>query len=164
MRKGFAIGSAMVFLLMMFFGVMGMISYAVDPMAFDTFEKYAYLSFFYLLIPLPTAVNYLVLILVTALAASSIDTLQNAIISVFSRDILAIPKCQVKLPLPTSPTLGTVSTRVLVVAINVPAVFMASQRFDVITLFLVADLVCATAVLPLFLGLISSKKLYGAFT
>lgn len=164
MVKGFAIGSAMVFFLMMFFGVMGMISYAVDPNSFGTYAKFAYLSFFYLLIPIPTAVNYLVLVLVTALAASSIDTLQNAIISVFSRDILSIPKCQVKLNIPTKPTLGAVTTRVLVMAINVPAVFMASQRFDVITLFLVADLVCATAVLPVFLGLITEKHLYGIFT
>jgi len=165
LRKGFAIGSFMVFLLMMFFGIMGMISYAVDPDPFGTFEKFAYLSFFYLLLPLPTAVNYIVLILVTCLAASSIDTLQNAIISVFSRDILSIPKCQIVVDaIPTKPTLGAVTTRVLVLAINVPAVFMAAQRFDVLTLFLVADLVCATAVLPLFLGLIQEKKLYGIFT
>ena len=46
-------------------------------------------------------------------------------------------------------------TRVLVFAINIPAVIMSSQRFDVIGLFLVADIVCATAVLPVFLGLIT---------
>lgn len=32
---------------------------------------------------------------------------------------------------------------------------MSTKRFDVIPLFLVADLVCATTVFPLFLGLIT---------
>jgi len=161
MRKGFAIGSVMVFLLMFFFGIMGMISYANDPDAFDSFQKFYYLSFFYLLESSPTGVNYLVLILVTCLAASSIDTLQNAILSVFSRDILAIPKCNTKIG---CASIGAYTTRFLLLVINVPAVFMATKRVDVITLFLVADLVCATAVLPLFLGLISEKKLGGVFT
>lgn len=161
MRKGFALGSVMVFLLMFFFGIMGMISYANDPTAFDNFEKFAYLSFFYLLESSPTGINYLVLILVTCLAASSIDTLQNAILSVFSYDILSIPFCETKVG---CASLGTISTRMLLVLINLPAVILSAKQVDVITLFLVADLVCATAVLPLFLGLIPEKKLCGLFT
>jgi len=161
MRKGFAIGSLMVFVLMFFFGIMGMIAYASDPTAFDSFEKLAYLSFFSLLESSPTGVNYLVLILVTCLAASSIDTLQNAILSVFSRDILAIPACQTKV---CRTNIGEISTVMLLLAINLPAVIMSTRRVDVITLFLVADLVCSTAVLPLFLGLITEKKLGGFFT
>jgi len=162
LRKGFAAGSVMVFLLMFFFGIMGMISYANDPGAYDAFEKYAYLSFFYLLENSPTGVNYLVLILVTSLAASSIDTLQNAILSVFSHDILAIPTCtKTKIG---KCSLGAYTTRILLLVMNVPAFYLAAERKDVITLFLVADLVCATAVFPLFLGLISEKKLGGIFT
>lgn len=162
MRKGFAIGSAMVFLLMFFFGIMGMISYAADPQGYNTFQKFAYLSFFYLLLPSPVWVNYLVLVLVTALAASSIDTLQNAIISVFSRDILAVPRCRTKVCGKVS--LGAVSTRVLIMAINVPAVIMSAQRHDVISLFLIADLVCATAVFPVYLGLVAKPYFKGLFT
>ena len=41
MRRGFAGGSFLVFLLMMFFGIMGMIAYANDPEAYDNYEKYA---------------------------------------------------------------------------------------------------------------------------
>jgi hypothetical protein len=37
--------------------------------------------------------------------------------------------------------------------LNVPAIYLASKKFDVISLFLVADMVCATSVLPTFLGL-----------
>lgn len=38
MRKGFAIGSFLVFLLMMFFGIMGMLAYANDPEAYNTYQ------------------------------------------------------------------------------------------------------------------------------
>lgn len=34
-------GSFLVFLLIMFFGIMGMIAYANDPEAYDNWEKYA---------------------------------------------------------------------------------------------------------------------------
>lgn len=40
MRKGFAVGSFLVFLLMTFFGIMGMIAYANDPEAYDNYEKF----------------------------------------------------------------------------------------------------------------------------
>ena len=87
----------------------------------------------------------MVLIIVTALAASSVDTLQNGIACIFSSDLLGFG---------LSDRACTWITRVLLLAINIPAVIMSSKRFDVIGLFLVADLVCATAVLPVFLGLI----------
>lgn len=162
LRKGFATGSAMVFLLMFFFGIMGMIAYANDPGAYDSLEKLAYLSFFSLLENSPTGVNYLVLILVTSLAASSIDTLQNAILSVFSHDILTISCCtETKIG---NFSIGAYTTRFLLLVMNIPAIILAAKRVDVLTLFLVADLVCATAVFPLFLGLISEKKLGGIFT
>merc|ERR1719343_948588 len=35
MRKGFALGSFMIFMLMMFFGIMGMIAYSKDPVIYD---------------------------------------------------------------------------------------------------------------------------------
>ena len=41
MRKGFAGGCLLVFMLMMFFGIMGMIAYANDPEAYDNYEKFA---------------------------------------------------------------------------------------------------------------------------
>ena len=40
MRKGFAGGSFMVFLLMMFFGIMGMISFALDPENYLVYNKF----------------------------------------------------------------------------------------------------------------------------
>ena len=73
---------------MMFFGIMGMIAYANDPASYDAGEKFSFLAFFDLLLPLGPGWHIVVLIFVTALAASSIDSLQNGLNSVFYRDVL----------------------------------------------------------------------------
>ena len=138
MRKGFYMGSAMVFFLMMFFGIFGMIAYAKNP----TYNSSnAFLAFFDLLAPLPPFWHILTLILTTALAASSVDSLQNALTSVFSRDLVKLG---------WDPLL---ITRFLVIGINIPAVVLSVEGYSVLSLFLVADLVCATSVFPLFLGM-----------
>lgn len=146
MRRGFCMGSFLVFLLMMFFGIMGMLAYANDPTSYDTFAKFAYLAFFDLILPLGVGWHVVTLVVVTALAASSIDTLQTGIAAIFSSDLLRLG-CPDKYALLLS--------RILLICINIPAVIMASRRYNVIMLFLVADLVCGTAVLPVFLGLIT---------
>jgi len=149
LRKGFGLGSFMIFILMMFFGIMGMIAYSKDPVAYDTFEKFSYLAFFDLLLPLGTGWHTLVLILVTALCASSLDSLQNGLNSIFYRDALRLGFN------------AQVTASVLVILMNVPAIWIASLKMSVLALFLVADLVCATAVLPVFLGLQEADKLGG---
>lgn len=146
MRKGFLLGSGMVFLLMMFFGIMGMIAYANDPDAYDNYDKFAYLAFFDLLEPLGNFWHVTLLIIVTALAASTVDTLQTAIASVISSDIIRFG---------VADSTARWISRCLLILINIPAIILSSKRFDVIGLFLVADLVCATAVLPVFLGLMT---------
>lgn len=149
MRKGFALGSFFVFLLMMFFGIMGMIAYANDPASYDSFDKFAFLSFFDLLLPLGNGWHIVVLIFVTALAASSLDSLQNGLNSIFYRDALRAG-CN-----------AHATASVLVLLMNIPAIWLASKGISVIALFLVADLVCATAVFPTFLGLQETDKLGG---
>jgi solute:Na+ symporter, SSS family len=141
LRKGFFAGSIMVFLLMMFFGVMGMLAYANDPQSYDDGIKFAYLSFFDILAPLNEGWHIITLILVTTLSASTVDTLQNAMASLFSRDVVKIgwnPQWV---------------ARLLIIVINIPAIYLASKAYSVISLFLVADLVCATSVFPVFCGL-----------
>lgn len=141
LRKGFFLGSIMVFFLMMFFGVMGMLAYANDPQAYDSGEKLAYLSFFDLLEPLHQGWHILTLVLVTALASSSVDSLQNGVSSIFSRDLIKFGWNTQWI------------ARGLMVVINIPAIYLASKAYDVLSLFLVADLVCATSVFPVFCGL-----------
>jgi Na+/proline symporter len=148
MRCGFAAGSVMVFTLMMFFGIMGMIAYANDPEAYDNGTKYTYLSFFDLLEPLSGVWHIVTLILVTALTTSTVDTLQNALLSTLSSDVIKSSNAKW-------------ISRIIVVAINVPAIVLSAKRYDVLSLFLVADLVCATSVLPLMLGFMTKDQLNG---
>lgn len=150
LRGGFIIGSILVFFLMMFFGIMGFIAYAKDPDSYDTYAKYAYLAFFDLLLPLQTGWHILVLIFVTSLAASSIDSLQNGITSVLSSDLLNF----------ANPTIIMWINRLVLVGVNIAAIVKSAQRYNVLSLFLVADLVCATSVFPVFLGLLPIQK-YG---
>lgn len=145
MRNGFLLGACLVMLIMLFFGVMGMIAYANDREAYDNFEKLAFLSFFDLLLPLPRAWHFVTLALLTTLAASSVDTLQNGLASVLSHDLV-------------HNHLSPNWSRLIVVVLNVAAVIQASDRFEVVPLFLVADLVCATSVGPLFSGLMRTDR------
>ena len=140
MRIGFGVGGVMIFLLMLFFGIMGMIAYARDRESYDNFQKLGYLSIFDLIRNLPQFWHYVTLILLTTLAASSIDTLQNALASVLSHDLI-------------KHKLSPNWSRLVVIALNIGAVIMANRRYEVVPLFLVADLVCATCVFPLFLGI-----------
>lgn len=142
LAQGMAIGGVCIFIVMMFFGAMGMIAYANDPSSYDSFSKLAYLSFFDLLAPLGSGIHTLCLILITLFGASSVDTMQNALSSVLSHDLMAF-----KLSINIS--------RLVVVLINIPAIYLAAQQYSVLSLFLLADLICATAVVPVFLGLIT---------
>merc|ERR1719343_1999395 len=80
----------------MFFGIMGMIAYAKDPVKYDEpfdnngdqIGSFAFLAFFDVLLPLGNGWHIIVLIFVTALAASSLDSLQNGLNSIFYRDSL----------------------------------------------------------------------------
>lgn len=149
MHQGFLLGSVLVFFLMMFFGIMGMIAYAKNPQKYDDPDEpdsYYYLSFFDLLEDLSNFWNVLVLILVTTLAASSIDSLQNALACIFTADLKRMNCSPVWI------------TRMIVMLINIPAIFLSSKGYNMIELFLVADLVCATSVFPVFLGLQTSDK------
>lgn len=148
LRRGYFYASVPVFLTMMFFGIMGMIAFAKDPSSYRSFEKLSYLSFFDLLAPLSQFWHVLVLVLTTAFAASSIDSLQTGIVGVFNKDILKLT---------SSGKTGKWVSRLLLLLVNIPAVIMSTKRFDVIPLFLVADLVCATTVLPLFFGLMQEN-------
>ncbi|KAJ1459363.1 hypothetical protein M885DRAFT_585775 [Pelagophyceae sp. CCMP2097] len=149
-RIGFSLGALMTFFVMMFFGIMGMIAFTNDREAYESYDKLAYLSFFDLLQPLPQFWHYITLALLTMLAASSLDTVQNGISSVLSADLL-------------NHKLSPNWSRLIVVGFNVAAVIQAADRFEVVPLFLVADLVCSTVVGPLFAGLMTQDLKWGPF-
>lgn len=94
--------------------------------------------FFALLVHAPAWLALPALLLALALVASSVDTLQNGIASLIV----------------TSRTgLSVVAARWITVLLMVPVVVVALQGLSVLRLFLIADLLCATAVVPVLLGL-----------
>lgn len=94
--------------------------------------------FFALLVDAPAWLALPALLLALALVASSVDTLQNGIASliVTSRSGLSIT-----------------AARWITVLLMIPVVAVALQGLSVLRLFLIADLLCATAVVPVLLGL-----------
>jgi len=96
--------------------------------------------FFDLLGVLPGGIRLLIIVLAVALVASSVDTLENAMAAVVSQDV-------------TDARLSMGAARIVTVALVVPACLIAVQGYDVLRLFLIADLVAAATVVPVFLPL-----------
>jgi hypothetical protein len=94
--------------------------------------------FFALLTGAPAWLTIPALILALTLVSSSVDTLQNAIAS------LAVTEKQ---------GLTLTAARWVTVLLMVPVVFVALQGNSVLRLFLIADLLCATAAMPVLMGL-----------
>lgn len=79
-----------------------------------------------------------VLVLAVTLVASTVDTLENGLASLAGSE---------------HPSLSLGSARWLTVALMVPAVAVALKGYSVLRILLVADLLCATAVIPALAGL-----------
>jgi Na+/proline symporter len=99
---------------------------------------------------MPTWALMLVLILSLALVMSSMDTLINGITSTMTSDL-----SRWRSHLPSGQLLRI--ARVLTVIVAIPSILIASQGYSVLYLFLIADLVCAGAVFPVFYGLYSRQ-------
>ncbi|PAV24912.1 sodium:solute symporter [Tamilnaduibacter salinus] len=96
------------------------------------------IPFFALLSEAPQWLGAVALVLAVTLVASSVDTLQNGIASlaVAEKDGLTLPVA-----------------RWITVALMIPVVLVALQGASVLRLFLIADLLCATAIIPVLMGL-----------
>jgi Na+/proline symporter len=94
--------------------------------------------FFALVAGAPPWLALATLVLAVALVASSVDTLQNAIAS-----LIVTGRRNVTLA----------GARWITVLLMLPVVALALQGVSVLRLFLIADLLCATAVVPVLLGL-----------
>lgn len=94
--------------------------------------------FFALVAGLPAWVAVVVLLLGVALVTSSVDTLENGLASLVAAE---------------RPSLSLRAARLVTVALLLPAVVVAVQGYSVLRLLLVADLLCATIVVPALLGL-----------
>lgn len=96
------------------------------------------IPFFAMLNDAPAWLGLPALLLAMTLVASSVDTLQNAIAS------LAVTEKK---------GLSISAARWFTVLLMLPVVVIALQGISVLRLFLIADLLCATAVVPVLLGL-----------
>lgn len=96
------------------------------------------IPFFALLNAAPAWVTLPALVLAVTLVASSVDTLQNGIAS------LAVTEAR---------GLSLGAARWATVVLMVPVVAVALQGLSVLRLFLIADLLCATTVVPVLMGL-----------
>eukprot|EP00163_Fabomonas_tropica_P029013 TRINITY_DN6065_c0_g1_i1.p1 TRINITY_DN6065_c0_g1~~TRINITY_DN6065_c0_g1_i1.p1 ORF type:complete len:456 (-),score=52.46 TRINITY_DN6065_c0_g1_i1:721-2088(-) len=96
------------------------------------------IPFFALLNEAPQWLGSVALVLAVTLVASSVDTLQNGIAS-----LAVAEKKGLTLP----------AARWVTVALMIPVVAIALQGVSVLRLFLIADLLCATAIIPVLMGL-----------
>ncbi len=95
---------------------------------------------------LPSFLVVVLMVLALVLVMSSMDTLLNGIASVFTADLLRL-----RPQLAGSRLLA--SSRLITVAFVIPAIVVGFFFDSVLYLFFIADLVCAGAVVPVFLGL-----------
>ena len=138
LRKGAFLASGLCFVAVLMFGFLGTVAAGrgavLDPS----------MAFFDLIKNYNEPILAMLLILGVALVCSSIDTLQNAVVAVVSRDL-------------TDSKLDIEQARYFVITTAPVAIFLAwyfaEDALSVFRIFLVADLFAAATVLPIFLSL-----------
>lgn len=151
LQKGCALGAALIFLTMALFGIAGMLAEAQDRSRPEPSLVIKALAFFDLLSGQPDGITCLVFALALSMVASSVDSLQTGLISIVSADVL-----NAKL----SPFQSLLAGQAFLVAVNVAAIVMATEAtkdvelgFNIINLFLIADLLALSIAMPIFMGL-----------
>ena len=121
-----------------FMGFTGMVSFSIDP------SQRPDLGFFTLLLKEQTqTISLLIIILGLSLTISTVDTLVNAISSLFVVD----GKATFKLNKNTD---YLKLSKYFIIAISLVSFFIASKGFDILYLFLLADLFCCAFVYTVF--------------
>lgn len=161
LRKGCAFGAGLVFLTMVLFGVAGMLAEAQDLSRPESTLVIKALAFFDLLSSQPEGIRCLVFALTVSMVASSVDSLQTGLISVLSSDVL-----NTKL----TPGQSLLAGQAFLITCNVPAIIFAVEGtkdfelgFNIINLFLIADLLAMSIAMPIFMGLGNLATQNGAF-
>ena len=133
LRRGAWWGGVLTIPVMLVMGALGMLC-----MAMGKNPGSPPIPFFALLSDAPQWLVLPTLVLAVALVASSVDTLQSGIAS---------------LVVTARPDVSLASARWVTVLLMLPVVWVSLQGLSVLRLFLIADLLCATAVVPVMLGL-----------
>jgi len=138
LRKGAFLASLLCFVAVLLFGYLGTVAAGRGLISDPS------LAFFELIKDYNALILSLFLVLGIALVCSSIDTLQNAIVAVVSRDL-------------TDSNMGIAQARYAAISVAPIAIILAwyyaDDALSVFRIFLVADLFAAATVLPIFLSL-----------
>ena len=148
LRRGFAVAGAIVVPVIVIAGFLGILAVGKGLVGEDAPASVALFSLVVEVMPTWAAVGVLLLALV--LVMSSMDTLLNGIASAVTSDLARFKP-------DLSGSLLLRSSRAATIVLIVPAILIASQGYSVLYLFLIADMVCAAAVFPVFWGLYSER-------
>lgn len=108
--------------------------------------QYPYLSYFFLVGGLGKGWKGILVVMVVALVCSTADSIQNAMTTMLAVEVE-------KLPVPWIQQNKITVARICALVIQGPAIGFAMGKVDVLRMFLVADLITAAIVVPLFGGL-----------
>ena len=138
LKKGLIISFLIIVPIVFLMGFIGMVSFSVDP------TNRPDLGFFTLLLKEQTELlSLLIIVLGLALTISTVDTLVNAISSLFVVDGKATFNFDKK-------TDYLKLSKYFIIAISIVVFIVASKGFDILYLFLLADLFCCAFVLTVF--------------
>ena len=145
LKKGLIISFLIIVPIVFLMGFIGMVSFSIDP------ANRPDLGFFTLLLKDQTELlSLLIIVLGLALTISTVDTLVNAISSLFVVDGKATFNFDKK-------TDYFKLSKYFIIAISVVVFFVASKGFDILYLFLLADLFCCAFVLTVFYSFYNKK-------
>ena len=145
LRRGFAMAGLLVIPMIFLAGLFGLMAVGLGVAGEPSVALFSVVKEI-----MPTWAVVIVLALALILVMSSMDTLLNGIASAITSDLARFkPSMKGHFLLRSS--------RGITIVLILPAIFIASQGYSVLYLFLIADLVCAAAVFPVFLGMYSSR-------
>ena len=145
LKKSLLISFLIIVPIIFYMGFIGMVAFSIDPGGRPD------LGFFSLLLKQNTILlSFLVVILGLALTISTIDTLVNAISSLIVVDGRAVYKLKGK-------TDYLKLSKYIIIILSLIAFLIASKGFDILYLFLLADLFCCAFVLTTFYSFFDNK-------
>ena len=145
LKKSLIISFLIIIPIVFFMGFAGIVSFSIDP------SNRPDLGFFTLLLKEQTELlSIIIIILGLALTISTVDTLVNAISSLFVVDGKATFNLDKK-------TNYLKLSKYFIIFLSLIAFFIASKGFDILYLFLLADLFCCAFVLTVFYSFFNKK-------
>ena len=144
LKKSLIYSSIIVFLIVFWTGYTGLISFSLNPKVVPD------LAFFDLVLSNNRLLIISVLVLALALTLSTIDTLINAISS-----ILIVNGKQINKSISGKSVKN--KTNYIIILISILVFILASKGYSILYLFLLADLLCCSAVVIIFYGFFNKK-------